>query len=395
MRVCFAFLSKNPCLIDTKFGGGSEYGLYFLGKNLSKKGINVHIVANLLEKGNYVKDGIYFHNIPIGKNALWRNLKIFNHLYRLNKKYNFDVLNLLNANFAIPTLLFAKMQHVPIIYSEWNHYPWLEDKDNINPRIYWLWIKLTLKQSKFVTAASNVLRKKILDEIKISESRIKIIPMGMDLTSFQIKKSNFAKEKHGFNEDDPILLSVARIVPHKGHQDLIEAVSMVREDIPNIKALLIGPREEKSAFSINDSPSSYYFQLVSLIKEYGLEKNVFFLGTVPREDLSLYYSSADIFVLPTRKEGFGTVFIEAMASGLPIITCKLEPMTQVVGEKAGIFVEPYKTKNLAIAIKKILNNQDLAAKMSLDAIERVKRYYSINVVAEETYKLFLQVLENQ
>ncbi len=392
MRVCISFLSKDPYKIDSEL---THSGLYFLAKTLSKRGINVHIVANQLEKGTYVKDGIYFHNIPLGKNLLWRNLKVFNFFYRLNKKYNFDVVNMYNASCAIPIILFAKISRVPIIYSERNHYPWLEDKKEINPRVYWLLVKLAIKQSKAVTAASSILRKKILDETKISESCIKIIPMGMNLTTFQTQKSDFAKEKHAFNMEDPILLSVARVVPHKGHDFLIKAISIVKKDFPNVRALLIGPREAVSAVGLNDSPSSYYLQLVSLIKKLNLEKNVFFLGIVPKADLLSYYASADIFVLPTRKEGFGTVFMEAMASGRPIITCKLEPMTEVVGEKVGILVEPGNIKNLAVAIKKILSNQDLADKMSENAIKRVKCFYDINVVAEKKYQHFLEVLETK
>ena len=110
---------------------------------------------------------------------------------------------------------------------------------------------------------------------------------------------------------DTVLLTVGRLQRRKGHDLAIEAMTRVRSEVPGVKYLIVGDGDERP-------------RLEALVDTLGLRDTVTFVGTVKAGDLPACYGAADVFVHPNRVdngdvEGFGIVFLEAAAAGLPVI----------------------------------------------------------------------------
>lgn len=126
----------------------------------------------------------------------------------------------------------------------------------------------------------------------------------------------------------------------------------------------------------------------------GLAEDVIFTGFVEDDEKPLYYKSADIFCLPstTMAESFGIVNLEAMASGIPIVSSNLGGIPDVVkhGEN-GLLAEPYDVEMVAENLLLLLQDEDIRSKMGKDGKQKVKNY-SWDKITTETEQLYRKIL---
>ena len=125
--------------------------------------------------------------------------------------------------------------------------------------------------------------------------------------------------------------------------------------------MLIGDGEERK-------------NLERLSKELGLEKEIIFLGKIFHDKLPKYYHVADIFVLPSLYESFGIVFLEAMASGLPIISTNVAAIPEVVNKKVGILVRPKNVEELTEAILTLIKNEKRRRRMAKEGMKLARKF---------------------
>ena len=154
------------------------------------------------------------------------------------------------------------------------------------------------------------------------------------------------------------LLSVGSIIPRKGFQDLIAALEPLI-DLP--WTLSIAGDTSRNAAA--------YERLKMDIKRCHLEDRIEVLGTVSNEELENLYAKADIFVLPSLFEGYGMVYAEAMARGLPIIATTAGAIPDTVPEEAGLLVEPGDIPALTNALKVLLQDPAYRARLSSGALQ--------------------------
>lgn len=129
----------------------------------------------------------------------------------------------------------------------------------------------------------------------------------------------------------------------------------------------------------------------SLVENYGLENKIFFPGFVPDDVLPLYYNLGDVMVLPSvdGSEAFGSVLIEAMASGIPVIASDLPGVRSVVDKKVnGVLVKPRDVANLAKYIDWILRNPQIGKQYGQAGRAKVLAQYNWTVIAENLEKLY-------
>jgi glycosyltransferase involved in cell wall biosynthesis len=121
----------------------------------------------------------------------------------------------------------------------------------------------------------------------------------------------------------------------------------------------LGPNSDGWVFVIKgDGPLRHHFE--RLIREKGLSERVFlYTDELPRADLPALYRCFDVFSLPTRREGFGLVFAEAMAMGVPVVGPRMAPITEVVPEDCGLLVGPENAGALAEAIAALMADKAL------------------------------------
>ena len=174
--------------------------------------------------------------------------------------------------------------------------------------------------------------------------------------------------------EPPLILSVGIISYRKGHDVLLRALAKI-VDLP-WQAVIAG--------SVRDQ--EYADQLFTLQSELGLQSRVRFIGHVDSDELATYYSKAHVFALATRHEGYGMVFAEAMANGLPIITCDAGASAETVGDKAGIFADINSPDSFAEALSKLLMDDWQRQRMSLASLARASELRDWNQTASHFIK---------
>lgn len=144
--------------------------------------------------------------------------------------------------------------------------------------------------------------------------------------------------------DPPLILSVGIQVPRKGHDVLLRALAQI-VDLPWQAVIAGGVMDE-----------TYGASLVSALADLGLASRARLAGYVSKEELSQLYSQASVFALATRFEGYGMVFGEAMAHGLPIVTCRTGAVSDTVAAGAGVLVDPDDPTLFATALRGVLED---------------------------------------
>ena len=175
-----------------------------------------------------------------------------------------------------------------------------------------------------------------------------------------------------------LILAVGRVEPRKDYPTLVKAAKIAKSQGYHFRWLIIGEGIDKE-------------KTAEQIKEAGLEVEVVLVGAVSDEELPKYYRASDLFVLPTLYEGFGIVFVEAMACGLPIVSTKVGAVPEVVGE-AGILVEPKDPTALADSVIKVLSDHSLYEELSRQALVR-SDLYSWDRLTTEYEKAYCSVVK--
>lgn len=179
--------------------------------------------------------------------------------------------------------------------------------------------------------------------------------------------------------DQPVLVSVARLVAGKGMESLIPLMSHLRRDHPNAVLLVVGDGPERA-------------RLEQLFQDAGITAAVRFLGT--RSDVPRLLALATVFVFPTTREGFGLVAVEAMAAGLPLVASDLPPLRAIVDDgRTGLLVPVGDGDSLFMAVHQILTDRDLAAGLGAAARQAAQARFRIQATADalsDVYELILR-----
>ena len=174
--------------------------------------------------------------------------------------------------------------------------------------------------------------------------KCKVFPNGANLKLFKPLVRHQCRKQLGFNDSDFITITVGEFSNRKGQQRVIQAIDSIGE--PAIKSIFIGRGEELP------------------IRDY-----VLFKGGVPHDDLPVYLSAADVFVLPTLREGCCNAIVEAMACGLPIISSDKDFNHDILNQGNSILVDPNRPDELAVAIKELFLNPKKKEILSEGALE--------------------------
>lgn len=211
------------------------------------------------------------------------------------------------------------------------------------------------------------------------DNLISIIPTGIDLSRFTIKhqhkeKVKELKEKIGIKEDDKVLIFLGRLGKEKNIDEIIMNVKELNKEL-DIKMLIVGG-------------GPYMDNLKKLVNELELERNIIFTGMVPPEEVPLYYSLANIFVTASTSETQGLTYIEALASGLPVVCRYDEAVEGLIID--GFNGHMYRNKDeFKQSIKSLIDKNDNIQDLRAKAKSSVERF-SLNVFATEVEKLYLR-----
>jgi len=232
---------------------------------------------------------------------------------------------------------------------------------------------------KAVIVASSESRRVLATEYGVPETKIEIVPLGVAPRFLEQGMGNVERKDVGIVGSHPSgeparLLYVGPLIRRKGLRTLVEALSILRRSDLGVRAVLAGSGPEKAS-------------LETLAASLGVGDLLEFPGFVAEADLLPLYRQADLFVFPSRKEGFGLVLVEAMASGLPVVASSAPPIPEVVGEAALLF-KPEDPEDLARAVVRALKDPALRARLREAGKRRVCERYLWSRVAERTLEIY-------
>ncbi len=249
----------------------------------------------------------------------------------------------------------------------------------------WLVCKLATK----VLVVSHSLKEQVLKEKLCKESKMQILgdgtACGINLKKFHTSEKTAllgrqTREKLNIPQDAKVIGFVGRIVPDKGINCLIDAFEMVQRKLDNVYLLLMGTFE-----TIRETIDEQTKQSITN------NSRVVYGGYA--NDICPYYSAMDIFVLPTRREGFPYTPLEAGAMGLPVIATKVTGCVDaVVNNVTGLLVEKDNYKQLAEAMLKLLGDPELRTELGRMGHERTKQVFNSKRLIGEHMKLYERIL---
>jgi glycosyltransferase involved in cell wall biosynthesis len=171
-------------------------------------------------------------------------------------------------------------------------------------------IRSALHHADRILAVSSYTRERLLKEQSLDPSKVSVLPNTFDANLFKIyPKSTDLLNRYGLKPEQPIILTVARLAEverYKGYDKILEALPHIRQAIPNIHYLIVGKGNDR-------------VRIEQMIDRLALQDCVTLAGFVPDEQLCDYYNLCDVFAMPSKKEGFGIVYLEALACGKPTL----------------------------------------------------------------------------
>ena len=184
--------------------------------------------------------------------------------------------------------------------------------------------------------------------------------------------------------DVPTVVTVANLDPRKRHEDVLRAISLISDRLPELRYLVIG-----------DGPEAE--RLKELAVELALENRVDFTGRLKHDTAMQIARRAHLFVMPSVDEAFGVAYIEAMAAGIPVIGCRGEGGPEEI-KKTGegiILVPPRDSSSLAHEISRVITDKKMCEQLGAAAQKTVERSFSWERCGEQTSAIYHEVINGK
>lgn len=345
--------------------GGKEKRLHEISRRLVKDGRQVDIYTMQWWEGPKVirtKEGVYLHGLtrlrPLYKNdrrsigeAVLFALASFQLLFR-----RFDVVDVDNIPFfplfSVRLVCWLRRKKMYASWHEvWGDEYWRDYLGGVGGFIGSVTERLAMHMpDTFISNSNHTTKRLIQAGVK---RQIVTVPLGVDVENI------FAVAPHDHQSD---IIFAGRLLPNKNVELLVRAVALVRRTYPNVRCLIVGDGPERK-------------KLERLTVELHLEQNItFFHFLEDHNELFALMKSSRMFVLPSTREGFSLVSIEANACGIPVITTSHEQNAArelIVEGRNGYFID-LGIRNLAKQIRLVLKKSDLAPLQTLE--EHFKEY---------------------
>jgi glycosyltransferase involved in cell wall biosynthesis len=228
----------------------------------------------------------------------------------------------------------------------------------------------------------NYMKKQVLSHTKFPEKKLHVIPLGTNIDSTSIHSKEEARKLLNLHSDKFLVGVVGRLDEKKGQLEVIQALSLLKDSEKNIHVVFIGDKTKNEA-------DAYVQKLQHAIEFNHLQEKTTFLPH--QSDMQLLYSAFDLVIVPSWEETFGTVTIEAMASGVPVIGSNTAGTAEILENETFLF-HAKNPEDLSSTLLNILKNNDLRAKWAVDLQYKFQEKYSMQASISAWKELLLHKL---
>ena len=360
-------------------GGAANMNWYFLKEAAKHQDLEIDLITS--GTNHSIVNHDFGSNIRVWKVNIWKKhlhnwsfREMLTYLIRgyflarkLVAQRHYDVIH---AVFGFPSGLIAYLlrRKVPYVVSmRGSDVPRFNRRFSLGYKFVTPLIKRIWDSAAALTANSEGLKELAL--VSRPGIDISVIPNGVDAVEFSPKISEAG---HGNK-----LLTVARLIERKGIKYLIEAHARVREHFPDLSLTIVGTGDKQ-------------VELERFAASKNVSDSVVFLGEIPHNELPAIYSSHDLFILPSFNEGMSNAVLEAMASGLPIISTSTGGTRELLDGNA-VFIESGSSDSIVDALTLLVKDQNRRQIMGNLSVERAKTLSWKNTT-REYFKLYDKVL---
>jgi len=238
----------------------------------------------------------------------------------------------------------------------------------------------SVKKASKVIAVSKNTKKDIMDHFRISGKNIDVVYEGVDRQFSSLKdpaKINALKNKYALRK--PFIFYTGVWRNHKNLVGLIEAFDILKKEYKMDFDLVLGGNEDP-----------YYPEVRKTWQKLGLENDIRRIGFIAQEELPVFYSAANLFVIPSFYEGFGLIGLESFASGTPVVSSNRTSLPEILGD-AAIYFDPDDHREMAEKMRLVLTDKKLYNELMQKGFEQVKKY-SWERMGRETLKIYKKIL---
>lgn len=220
------------------------------------------------------------------------------------------------------------------------------------------------------------------------KKRVEVIYNGVDTSVFtQDISKRLAMRKHfGLRDDDFVMGMAGRLTEDKGQLHLLKSLATILKKKPNYKILIAGDAKLHPG-------TKYPQQIVSFIKKNDLNRSVLMTGFL--EDMTSFYNALDLFLLPSFREPFGRVLIEAMATKIPVVASRVDGIPEIVEhEKVGYLVEPQDVIGWCECIEKLWCQDSLRNKLGEAGRRKVLEKFTSEHTTSKIVEIYSEMIKD-
>ncbi len=241
--------------------------------------------------------------------------------------------------------------------------------------------KPSAEKASLIITDAEFTRQTLIEKYQVPAIKVHSIFMGVDHTVFRPDHSRQGLQRLGEKHRLPEQFAFypANTWPHKNHVRLVRAWALLRRRASvNCPLVLTGKAREG------------HRNFLAEVERLGLQREVFFLGYVPRQEMPLLYAAASFLIFPSLFEGFGLPVLEAMASGCPVACSDLTTLPEIAGGAALLF-DPYSEEEIAKAARQLIEDEDTWQALRQRGLERA-REFSWEKTARETLQVYYKAV---
>jgi glycosyltransferase involved in cell wall biosynthesis len=210
-------------------------------------------------------------------------------------------------------------------------------------------LKRALRNADRIFAVSTYTRDRLLREQGLDPGKVSLLPDTVNADDFEIApKPVHLVQRYGLSSAQPIILTISRLVAseqYKGYDKILEALPYIRQAIPNVHYIIGGRGNDRARIEL-------------MISQLGLQDSVTLTGYISDRELCDHYNLCDVFAMPSKREGFGIVYLEALACGKPVLAGNKDGATDALLEGAlGALVDPDNINTISETLVRILRGQ--------------------------------------
>ncbi len=393
------------CRLFHQFRGGLESYTYEMAQALAKRGHHVHIICE--DKGNFYRHhlgaGIEVHAIPYNEDpfpGFWKidrfiplqdifySRKVAQKIQELIDRVGVDIVEAPD----VQEQGFWYSQHKRTAFFLRLHgYFYMREGETLEnspknlplrEQFFWWIERSSIFKADGVAAVSSDFAEFVRRFWNLDGKKIEVIHNAVDTAIF-----HGASERSEQREQRELaVLFVGRIEPKKGIKVLARAIPIVLKEFPNVKFYFAG--RDTHLENSSEMASEY-------ILRHAPPNNVVFLGELPTPELIPYYQKIAIGVFPSLYEPFGLVALESMACGCATIVSQSGGLSDIIEhERDGLLVAPGNPFELAQAIKRFLNDNQLRERCCVQAIEKVRTQFTLDELVDRTLFMYEQAIHN-